>query len=334
MKARLQEVAEVANVSASTVSRALNTPDLVSPDTRDRVIEAARSLDYRPSRAARAVATGRTRNIGLIVPDIANPFFPSLVKSAQARARATDYSTFLGDSDEDGFTELELIKAMAEQVDGVVVCSSRMSDAQVEQIMGLTRLVFLNRAVDGVPAVLVDSADGLRQAISHLHALGHTDLAFLGGPTSSWSNRDRLDGVRRASEALGLNVPVLGPYAPRFEAGKRAADEAVAAGVTAILAFNDLMALGVLARLAQRGIDVPGDVSVVGFDDIPMAAISSPPLTTVSISSADAGRHAVDMLVRALGEPGPSEPDRVLVETHLIIRASTGPRPREGGEEA
>jgi DNA-binding LacI/PurR family transcriptional regulator len=326
----IHDVAKAAAVSPSTVSRAYTMPELLRADTRERVLAAAQALGYQPNKAARGLITGRTGNIGVIVPDLSNPFFPAVLKGVQARAREADYSVFLADAEEDPALEVELIRAMAKQVDGVVLCSSRASDVTLAAIASDTPLVLLNRRIGTIPAVLLDSAGGARQAAEHLAALGHRRVAYTNGPTSSWSNRARRRGLKARGGALGLDVVELGPFAPTFAGGLAAADQCVAAGVTAVVAFNDLVALGVQGRLRDRSIPVPGQVSVMGFDDIPMAQMSSPPLTTVSMPCERAGRLAIDVLARRignqpLGSNGGNAPEPL--PTTLIVRASTAPPP-------
>jgi DNA-binding LacI/PurR family transcriptional regulator len=320
-------------MSISTVSRAFHTPDLVRQQTRERVLDAAADLGYTPNRAARGLITGRTANLGLVVPDVANPFFAALVKAVQARARVADYAVFLADTDEDPHTEEQVIRAMAKQVDGVIACSSRMSDARLRELAGLTSLVLVNRRTSGIPSVLMDMVVGMRQAIEHLHALGHRHCVFLAGPRSSWSNRERRKALRATTERLGMKVTLLGPFEPSYEAGIQAADLALAESPTAIVAYNDLMGVGVLGRLADRGVSVPGEVSVVGFDDIQMAALASPPLTTVSVPTTAAGLAAVDLMLAALAESSGNGRQGYGLRTELIVRASTGPA-RERGTPA
>lgn len=327
MPAGIQDVATAADVSPSTVSRAFTMPELLRADTRERVLEAAKRLGYQPNRAARGLITGRTGNIGVIVPDLSNPFFPAVLKGVQARARQADYAVFLADAEEDPVLEEELIKAMAKQVDGVVICSSRASVAALSGLAADTALVLLNRKIAGIPAVTMDMGGGARQAIDHLAALGHERIAYLNGPTSSWSNKARRKSVRARAATLGLDVVELGPFPPTFEGGLMAADLALAAKVTAVFAYNDLMALGVLTRLADRSVSVPGAMSVVGCDDIPMAQMCAPPLTTVTLPSERAGRLAIDVLRERIGAPldGPDPNGRGPLPTSLVVRGSTAP---------
>jgi DNA-binding LacI/PurR family transcriptional regulator len=330
MSVTIHDVAKAANVSASTVSRAYTMPELLRADTRERVLAAAHTLGYQPNKAARGLITGRTGNIGVIVPDLSNPFFPAVLKGAQARARESDYAVFLADAEEDPRLEEELIRAMAKQVDGVVLCSSRASEATLTDIAGDTALVLMNRRINNVPAIVMDSAGGARQAVEHLAALGHRRIAYINGPPSSWSNRARRRGLKSRAASLGLDVVDLGPFAPTFEGGLAAADLSVAAKVSAVLAYNDLVALGVQSRLRDRSIDVPREISVVGFDDIPMAQMGSPALTTVAMPCERAGRLAIDVLggrigTRLRGNNGGAVHDAL--PTSLIVRASTAPPP-------
>ncbi|PZS29219.1 MAG: LacI family transcriptional regulator [Pseudonocardiales bacterium] len=327
MSVTIHDVAHQAHVSASTVSRAFTTPEMVRTSTRERILRVADEVGYRPNRAARGLITGKTANIGLIVPDLGNPLFPAILKGAQARALLADHAVFLADTDEDPELEVSLIQAMAKQVDGIVLCSSRMSEKQLRGVLDLTDLTFLNRKVAGVPIVLIDSADGMRQAVEHLAALGHKKVAYLSGPPTSWSNRERRRGLRAASRTTGVEAIELGPFAPKFEAGQQAADLVLATDVTAVLAFNDLIALGVLNRLADRGVGVPAEMSVIGFDDIAFAAMCTPPLTTVFIPKESAGRAAVELLLDWLDKKslGHTSGTQRTLGTQLIVRSSTAP---------
>lgn len=333
--ATIKDVAAAAGVSQSTVSRALSAPGLVSPSTRARVEEAARALGYHPNRAARGLITGRTGNLGLIVPDLANPLFGAAVKGVQAAARAADYSVFIADSDEDASAEPGLLRALAKDVDGVVLCSPRTPDAELAEVGTDPPVVLMNRRVGGYPAVTVANADGMRQAVEHLAALGHRRVAYVAGPRSSWSNGQRERGLRATAEATGVELVHLGHFPPRFDGGVAAADLAIASTATAVIAYNDVVALGLLSRLGVRGVPVPAAISVLGCDDIPMSAMTHPALTTVSVPQHEAGRAAVAMLLALLTDgvvgdtAGADTPHREL-PTQLIVRATTGVAPHSG----
>ena len=330
----ITDVAAAAETSISTVSRAFHEPAMVRADTRERVLEAAAALGYTPNRAARSLITGRLASVGLVVPDIANPFFPALIKGAQARARARDHTLLLVDTDEDPHTEAQVIRGMANQVDGVIAVSARMPDRTLAEVAELATLVLVNRRAAGIPAVLLDMADGMRQAVEHLHALGHAHCVYLNGPRASWSNRHRRTAFRATAKRLGMHTSELGPFEPSYEAGVQAGDLALAERPTAIVAYNDLMALGVVARLSARGVAVPGAVSVVGFDDIQIAGMASPPLTTVAVPAAAAGRAAVDLLLETIGHAPGGEREEHQLKTELLVRASTGPPPDAAGRSA
>jgi LacI family transcriptional regulator, galactose operon repressor len=320
----MRDVAREAGVSPSTVSRALSMPEVVNPATRQRVLRAAERLGFAPNRAARGLITGRTGNLGLIVPDLANPFFPGVVKGIQAKARESDYAVFLADSDEDPSLESGLVRALAKQIDGLILCSPRASDEEIKDFAANTTLILVNRRIRNVPSVVFDNADGMRQAVSHLQALGHRRVGWVGGPRTSWSTRDRMRGLRAAAATAGMELVVAGHFPPQFEGGVAAADLIVASGVTAVITYNDVMAVGLIGRLRDRGVRVPEDMSVVGVDDIPMAGMFSPALTTVSLSKEPLGRAAVELLLALLEQPDGLRNVHRELPTQLLVRASTG----------
>lgn len=326
----IHDVARVAGVSSATVSRSFNSPQLVNVTTRERVLSAARQLRYLPNPAARGLITGRTCNIGVLVPDLTNPVFPLIVQSAEARLREDGYSTFLADSRESSALEGELIQALAKQVDGVIVCSTRMTEAETGKLGG-TRLVFLNPPGLGVPHVRIEPAAGLREAAAHLHELGHRRCVYLSGPRRSWSNRRRIQVLQGAARRLGLDLSVTAPFSPSYSSGEEMADAVLAAGATAAVAFNDLMAIGLVNALRRRGVAVPDEVSVIGNDDVPIAAMFAPALTTVAQPLAEAGRELVESMLALLSPSGsPAEP-RPPLTTSLVVRESTAPAPARAG---
>jgi DNA-binding LacI/PurR family transcriptional regulator len=298
---------------------------VVQPETRERVQQAASALGYHPNRAARGLITGRTGNIGLIVPDLANPFFPSVVKGVQTRALESDFSVFLADTDEDPSTEAGLVRALIKQVDGIVFCSPRTSEEELRTLAGETPMVLLNRRVGRIPAVTTDNLDGIRHAVAHLQALGHQRVAFVAGPRNSWSNRERTRVLRSVTAAAGVELVELGSVAPQFSGGVAAADLVLAAGVTAVIAYNDLVAFGLLNRFNTRGVAVPAEMSVIGFDDIVFAEMVSPALTTLAQPKERSGRAGVDLLLQLLEEPDRAGLLRRELTSQLMVRDSTGP---------
>jgi DNA-binding LacI/PurR family transcriptional regulator len=323
MPVTIHDVARRAQVSPSTVSRALSASHLVRGTTRERVLAAAKELGYQPNPAARSLITGRTGNIGIVVPDLNNPFYTGVLRGVQARARQSGYAVFFADGEEDPVAEESLVRTMARQVDGVVMCAPFASDAQLRALAGTTSLVLLNRRLRDVPAALMDSAGGMRQVVDHLVALGHRRVAYLNGPNIAWSNRERRRGLRAAAARARVTVVEFGPFEPKFEGGVQAADLALAGGATAIITYNDLMALGVLSRLADRGVAVPQEMSVVGFDNLLYAAVCAPPLTTVAMPMEAGGRAAVDLLLGAVDGTDDGAGIYRELSTNLIVRATT-----------
>jgi DNA-binding LacI/PurR family transcriptional regulator len=325
MPVNIHDVADRAGVSVATVSRSFTAPETVREATRVKVLEIAAGLGYRPNRAARGLITGRTGNIGLIVPDLGNPYFHGVLKGAQQRAREADYAVFIADGQESATEEEALIGAMSKQVDGIVLCSSRMDPATLGALDASPAVVLLNRRVPGLATVTVDSAGGMRQAMEHLAALGHTRCVFVSGPRRSWSNQQRLRGLRAAARAAGAEIVTVGPVAPQFEGGVAAVEPVLASGATAVLAYNDLVAAGILSRLAELAVQVPRELSVVGFDDIPLAAMLTPPLTTVAAPTVRAGAVAVETLLDRLagGDAAPQTAGHDELPATLVVRGTT-----------
>jgi LacI family transcriptional regulator/LacI family repressor for deo operon, udp, cdd, tsx, nupC, and nupG len=322
----IRQVATRAGVSPATVSRVFSQPDAVADDTRRRVLAAADELGYVPHPVARSLARGRSGNLGIVVHDIANSFAAVIIKAVQQEARRDDYALFVAGAEHGGEDEHRLTRAMAAQVDGLVLVSPSMSDDQVREIAGLTPVVLVNYELPDVPAALIPADDGAAQAVEHLHALGHRTIAYLTGPPI-YSNTTRLRAFRAACAQLELTGLEIDVRDSRFSAGMRAADLVLATPATAVLAFNDELAVGLLNRLADRGVRVPEEISVVGFDDTGLAAMVRPRLTTVRLPAAEAGRAAARILVDRVppGANGAVEPLRLASE--LIVRSSTAPAP-------
>lgn len=319
MAVTIRDVARASGVHVSTVSRAFSAPHLVNPETRTRVLAVAEDLGYRPNRAARALTTGRTHNLGLIVADISNPFFPPLIKAAQAQARMRDYHVFVADTDEDPKVEEELIHTLTKQVDGVLLCSPRLTNRTIERLHEEVPFVLVNRRVKGMATVLMDVARGARLAVEHLTGLGHRRIALVTGPTGSWTSKEMQEAVAAMPD---VDVAFLGPNQPTELGGRSVAADVVASGATGVLAYNDLVAIGLIEALAERGLNVPGDISVIGVDDIVAGRLGRPKLTTIAMPTAAAGRIAVDMLLQSVDSQAAT--GVTMLETTLIVRESTG----------
>lgn len=322
----ISRVATEAGVSRATVSRAFSHPDLLLPTTVEKVLEVARRLGYVPNQVAQALSTGKAGNIGLIVPDITNPFFAALMRGAQAQAYQRGYATFLGDTDETEELEDLLLGKLAVQVDGFVLASPRQDETHIRVHAARKPLVVINRDLDGIPRVLVDTAPGFTQAVDLLADLGHRTIAYVGAPKASWSNQQRARAVAEAGAARGLKVVRIDAVRPSHEAGQAAVEKVLRSGATAALAVDDVVAQGLMAGLSQRGLAVPADFSLVGCDNV-IAATTYPPLTTIDALCAEAGRTAVDLLIDGLTAHPPAS-ERHVIRGELAIRASTGPAPR------
>jgi LacI family transcriptional regulator len=321
-------IARELGISRSTVSRAFTRPHLLRAETVERVLATAENLGYVPNQVARALSTGQTGIIALIVPDIANPFFPPLIRAAQAGADQQDFCVLLGDSAENSDQEARLINRFPPQVDGFVLASSRLADATVVGCAERKPIVLINRDIPQVPRVLVDSRTGIMQAVAHLIELGHEHIAYVGGPVGSWSDHQRRRAVTAARAEHGFTLAMLHARPATYAGGTRTVEALLSSGATAAIAFDDVVAHGILAGLAERGVRVPEDFSVIGCDDV-LAATTYPPLTTVSLRCVDAGEIAVSVLLEQLG--GRKLGDvRYSLDSQLVVRGTTGPANRSG----
>ena len=312
----LADVAVEAGVHPSTVSRVLSRPQLIGEPTRTAVHAAIHKLGYTPNRAARQLAGGRIGAIGVLVPDITNPFFAHVVRSVQQGCRRNGLTMLLADTDQREADELSEARALAGSVDGFVACSPVAATQQWLQVVGTAPLVFVNRRANGVASVALDQQAIIELGVTHLRAAGHRSIAVVRGPHSYWSSRERDRVVRRLP-----GLVTYGPVRPDFEAGIALATDLMRSSVTGVLAFNDVQALGIVAGYRAAGRSVPRDLSVVGSDDIADAAMSDPPLTTVAAPVQQLGDAAFDLLARLLA--GAIERPEITLPVTLTVRAST-----------
>ena len=322
----IYDVAKAAGVATSTVSRAFSTPSRVNAHTRERVLAIAAELGYRPNPHARALFSGRHSTVAMVVSDITNPHYFELIRGAEMRARASEYTLVLVNAEESPRIEYDQIQRLVPSVDGFLLAASRLPDENLEQIAAQRPVVLVSRELAGLPSVVLDHISGCRQIVAHLASFGHRDLLYLAGPRNSWMAATRWSALRTAAEDLGVGAQRIGPFTPKVSQGGAAADGALNAGATAIVAHNDLLALGVIRRLTQRSVRVPEDVSVVGFDDIFAADLGAPSLTTLGGAHADVGRAAMEILLDSVGPiRRAGDPPQVLLPTELVLRRSTGP---------
>ncbi|MGW3623381.1 LacI family DNA-binding transcriptional regulator [Streptomyces sp. NPDC000880] len=319
----IADVAREAGASVATVSRVLNGVDTVAPVLAERVRTAIGDLGYRPSAAAQGLARGRSGTIGVLVPDLANPYFHDIIKSVSIVAREAGSRVLVMDSNEDPDVERELTEDLIHYADGLLLCSPRMPRADLAALAGRgTPMLVTNRQVAGLAlhSITVDFFRGIMALCGHLAQLGHRKVVYLEGPEHAWANGERLRALSGA-EAFGLEVHAV-PCGSTTDEGYAAAPAALESGATAVIAYNDFVALGVLARFYELGVKVPDDMSLTGFDEIDMARFSAPPLTTVAVPRDQLGQIAGEALGCIMGGDEDIEPATVPVE--LRVRGSTG----------
>ncbi|MEO3796134.1 LacI family DNA-binding transcriptional regulator [Nonomuraea sp. B10E15] len=322
-KPTIYSIAQRCGVSAATVSRVFNRPELVSRQVREQVTAVARELGYLPNPAARGLVTGRAETIGLIVSDITNPFFPLLVRSIQRTAERMGSSVMLVDAEESAAAEVRHVARLRGRVDGVIVASPRSSSAALREAAKGLPCVLLNRPLRDLSSVICDNTSALFDAGEHLHKHGHRSFALLAGPSASWAAARRSQAIRGWARGRGVELTELGPFRATFKGGRQAGAALLETDATAAFAFDDLTACGVLAELAGRGVAVPGDRSVVGCDDVLLARTVTPSLTTVTAPMDDLGATAVQVLTRQIEAPG-GAPEHHRLPGVFVARDSTG----------
>lgn len=327
----MNEVARLAKVSIATVSRTINHVPTVDPKLAKRVWQVIREHDYTPNTQARALVSGRTRLLGLIISEITNPFFPELIQGFEDVAVENGYEVLIGSTNYDPDRMRTCIRRMIERkAEGVAVMTFGIEEPLLDQLADRNvPLVFVDVAPElpGMSAIRVDYYQGIRQGVQHLAALGHRNIAFITGPLRLHSAQSRLSAFQRATRECGIVVDagriIEGDHT--MEGGEKAAGSMLMAAEppTAVMCSNDATAIGVLHRAYRAGLRVPDDLSVVGFDNTRITHMTIPPLTTVEMSRFDLARAAVTAL-RAYVEREPAPKREYPVETRLVVRESTG----------
>ena len=323
--ATIYDIAKVVGVNPSTVSRALNRPERVSLKTRKLVIDTATELNYQVNPFARALPTGRTQTMGLIVADITNPTFFEIVRGAGQSAAVRDYTLVLAESAESGVAELTAARRMLATVDGLILAGPRMEDEDIRILAREKHVVVINREVSGVSCVIPDSARGISKAVRTLAANGHRKVVYVAGPLRSWMSARRWEGVQAACQWSKLEAVRLDSASPTVDGGRQVARAVRESGATAVMAYNDLLAIGLMQELQAAGIPVPDALSIVGFDDIFGADFTTPPLTTIRSPLGEIGSLAARLMLDLLD--GSREETRTMhAETELVLRGSSGRR--------
>jgi len=328
----MSDVARQARVSLMTVSRVINNKGDVSHETRQRVLEIISSLGYRPSAIARSLATKETSTIGLVVPDVSNAFFAEVTQGVERLAYSKGYHVFLCNTEEDPQRELAVIQSLEEKrVDGLILCSSRLEEEKLIDIMAnLPAVVLINRrlhqTVDEIfDSVTLDDERGGRLATTHLIQRGHRCIGFLAGPLASYSGAGRRKGYLAALQEAGISLVDgwMKHCQPSVEGGYEATRQLLGTypQLTALFCFNDLVAVGALQACDELRRRVPEDLAIVGHDDIPVAALVSPALTTCRVPRYELGARAVNALLERLRDC-PGNCNQSILQPELVIRES------------
>ena len=327
----ITDIARAAGVSPSTVSRALQNHPRISPQRRDAIQALAREMGYRPSQVARSLVTGKTRTLGVVVTDVTDPFVAEVMKGAEAASREGGYGLLFAMSNRDPQQEIESVQMLIDrQVDGMIVISSRASDRYRDMWEKVSKapLVLVNNEQAGshLYSVRMDNTAGAREAAGYLRGLGHRRISFVAGPPGGRSSRERLEGYRQGlASGGGADAEArIVAGSGRLEDGPPAlaALMRLSPPPTAVMCYNDLSAIGLLAAATAAGLRVPADLSVVGYDNIPLSTFTMPPLTTVDQPKQALGRRAVAMCLSALANETVAGE---VLEGQLIVRASAAP---------
>jgi DNA-binding LacI/PurR family transcriptional regulator len=336
MRVSIKDIAKAAGVSHSTVSRALSDSALVSDETKARIQRLAGEMGYSPDSLARSLVTRQTNTIGVVVTTIADPFIAQVVQGIEATAQDHGYTVILCNSGAVSDREIAAVEMLrSKRVDGVIVTSSRIGALYLEHLerIGVPIVLINNHNEDSgryTFTVSVDNCHGGRLATRHLIELGHRRIAYVTAPADHSSDLDRMTGYRQSLSEAGLEpFPALViPGNGRADGGEQALESLNALDVrpTAVFCYNDMTAIGLIAAARHAGLSVPGDLAVVGFDDIPFAKYCYPPLTTIAQPKIEMGQLAMKMALSLMAinaETGDQELSNVVVYGKLIVRAST-----------
>lgn len=324
----IRDIAHAAGVSHSTVSRALHGRGRMSDATRSRILELAEELEYTPDARARSLVSGQTYTIGVVVTTIADPFMASVVGGIEHAALEAGYSVFLSSSNADPEREMAVVETFRQRrVDAVIVTASRIGSLYTGKLADFgVPIVLVNSQGEGdyLHSVAVDDIMGARLAVQHLLKLGHRRIGYIGSAARSVSSRRRLRGYRQALAESGASVEpelIVTPLAASdAEAGERGLQQLLPAAPTAIFAYNDMTAIGVLMAARESGLEIPAQLSLVGFDDIDMTRYTTPALTTVRQPSETMGRIAMEMTLALLNNQTTKDQH---LPCEMVIRRST-----------
>jgi DNA-binding LacI/PurR family transcriptional regulator len=319
----LADVAALARVSKATASRALNQPQLLAPETRERVVSAAATLGFSANRAARALAKGSTGLVAVVVPTLENSFFTPIIQGAQRIAERGDLLATVTVLQAETDAEQQRLLRLAEQVDGFVLASPRASAEFLKALSNHKPLVTVDRQVEGIPSVIADTPTALLDLVAGMVAAGHRRIAYVSGPAGSWMDKRRLSAVREAAgEACAVDV--IGPLPPAFSSGAEVARQLFGSGATAVVVYASAISLGLLFELQRQGISVPGELTVASADDLAIGSLSGLDITALKVDADLVGATAMETLLGMLG--GSPEPKHFHRRVEVPLRWATGSR--------
>lgn len=295
--ATIYDIAALAGVNPSTVSRALSKPGRVSAKTQQKILDAAEELNYQVNIFARALPTGRTQTVGLIVSDITNPAFFDIIRGAETAAASRDYTLMLAESTESAEHEMTAAKRMLATVDGLILASPRLANEEIQELAAKKPIVLINRRVDGVASIVADTETGVAEAVRHLAAQGHTSISYVAGPERSWMSARRWESIKARCDWHGMKLSQVASGMPTVEGGRRAAAVVKDGEATAVFCYNDLMAIGLMRELQGAGVSIPEQLSIMGFDNIFGSDFTTPPLSTIKSPLHELGVTALSRLL-------------------------------------
>lgn len=324
--ATIYDVAKLADVAPSTVSRAFSRPGRLNGATETRILEVAAGLGYQPNRSARGLSTGRTNNLGMLAPNVANPFFAEFLRGFQHVAARRGYDVIFIDTDEDAHHERSGIRALSSQTDALVLCAPRSHDDELLELIDPERTVVVNHELAGVPCVVIDSRQALAELFDALERCHHQRIVYARGPVSAVSDRIRRRIIRGICRTRGVDLHVTAPAPDGPELAIAAVDLALETGATAVVAHSDVAAMWVLHECHERGIAVPEGLSVVGHDRIAFGAMMTPALTTIDVHIAEVAAATAERLVALVeGQPLGLREGMTRIKADFTLRRSLAP---------
>ncbi|NEG96354.1 LacI family DNA-binding transcriptional regulator [Bifidobacterium sp. SMB2] len=326
----IRDVAKAVGVSPSTVSRAFARPGRVSAETSQRIREAADRLGYRVKTVTSLNMTDSHHLSGLIaitVADLGNPIFADYVKSAQHECLRKGFGLLVIDFEETNLIERKALNLAMNHVDGLILSSSRSSDATIRKMAEIKPLIALNRPIRGVQSIIPDTMQGLEEALDHLIRLGHSEVTYLSGPEASWQDGRRWRTLSELCKKKQVRLRRIGAESPSYSGGYRYSEEFMRNPTTAVICYNDIVAIGFIKALQAKGIRIPEEVSVVGIDDTPVSSLVTPALSTIRLPRKEPAQLAVDEIVNQLrhARNGNGTPSTTFLKSTFIPRSSTAP---------